>query len=126
MGDHKKDFCKKGHPFTEENTIIKEEGWKECRICKYARQIRSKRRERRNFWALMASLKLSVIYGDLLVGTDKISEIKTNARIFAEASKQVAGRSSEIRRARQKEEILDAAVIGTESVQKDRKYGASN
>lgn len=33
-----KTHCIKGHEYTEENTVQRKHGWRECRICKKARQ----------------------------------------------------------------------------------------
>jgi hypothetical protein len=39
-----KEFCKRGHEFTPENTMIRKEGWRNCRACHYERRNARKSR----------------------------------------------------------------------------------
>ncbi len=41
----KGNFCKNGHKFTPENTWIRSNGWRMCRICVRARQIKHSLKE---------------------------------------------------------------------------------
>lgn len=46
--ENQRDICKNGHPFTDENTQYRKEGWKRCRTCrriessKYRNKIKHK------------------------------------------------------------------------------------
>jgi hypothetical protein len=126
MGDYKKTHCKQGHELTDNNVIKHDEGFRECKICKYARRSRPKIRERNNFKAFVASLTLSGMYGDILVGQTEIETAKRNARLFAKASESTSVRSREIWRAAQRQKLYDSTNYGSESIQEIRKYGASS
>lgn len=41
-----KTHCKNGHEYTEENTFVRKQGWKECRICIRQNQKAARKRKR--------------------------------------------------------------------------------
>lgn len=43
-----KEFCKRGHEFTPENTMVRKEGWRNCRACHNAAQYARKAAKRAN------------------------------------------------------------------------------
>ena len=44
MGDHKKTHCRRGHEFTPKNVVLRANGERQCRMCKYVRN-RAERKE---------------------------------------------------------------------------------
>lgn len=39
--------CKRGHPFTEANTWVRKEGWRQCRACRAAQQTEQRKKGKR-------------------------------------------------------------------------------